>query len=182
MTSDPSTDPSTPAAASTSLERYRPLIESLLRDIIRHGNFRLSFTFRRPEPSEEDVETPEMVVDFSGPDADLLLEAHAELLNAFEYVVLRAVRLEEGLFPKISFDCQDWHRLRVEELKLMAQVAADRVRDTGSAFPLGPMNARERRIIHLALRDCVEVRTESQGQGPERRVVIMPASPPPRHR
>jgi len=174
-------DPSTPAGTSSALDSYRSRIESLLREIIRHGHFRLDFNFRHPEPSG-DVETPEMVVDFSGPDADLLLEAHAELLNALEYVVLRAARLEEGLFPKVSFDCQDWHRLRVEELKLMAQVAADRVRDTGSPFPLGPMNARERRIIHLALRDRAEVRTESEGQGPERRVVILPAVAPSRRR
>jgi len=175
-------DPSTPATTSGSLESYRPRIESLLRDIIRLGRFRLDFTFRHLEASAEDVETPEMVVDFSGPDSDLLLEAHAELLKALEYVVLRAARLEEGLFPKVSFDCQDWHRLRLEELKLMAQVAADRVRDTGSPFALGPMNARERRVIHLALRNQAEVRTESEGQGPDRRVVILPAGPPSRRR
>lgn len=169
------------AAPAPLLDRYRRAIESLARDIIRLGRFRLDCSVRRAEPSD-DIEAPEIVVDFSGPDAGLLLEGHAELLNALEYVVLRAVRLEESLFPKVSFDCEDWRRLRVEELKLMAQVAADRVLETRTPFPLGHMTPRERRVIHLALRDRPEVRTESEGYGPERKVVIHPASAPPAHR
>ncbi len=92
----------------------------------------------------------------------------------------KAVRLPEDHFGKVSFDCQDWRRLRTEELKLTAQVAAERVIETGDPFTLSPMNPRERRIIHLALRDQSQVRTVSEGFGPERKVVIRPAAPPPR--
>ena len=167
-----------PAATPAPLERYRPRIEALLNDIIRYGHFRLSYTLRPLEPSTDAIEAPEIMVEFSGPDAGLLVEAQGELLNAIEYIALRAVRLEEGLFPKIAFDCEGWRRLRIEELKLMAQVAADRVQETGESFALGAMNARERRIIHLALHGRTEVRTESEGYGPERRVVIHPAPSP----
>ena len=59
-------------------------------------------------------------------------------------------------------------------VQLMAQVAADRVVDTGAPFTLNPMNARERRIIHLALRDRPQVQTQSDGMGQERKVVIFP--------
>ncbi len=173
MGSEPS-----PSPAPTPLESYYAAIEDLARKIVKLGGFRLEVKLRHLEPVDE--HSPATIVDFSGPDAGLLLEAHGELLNAIEYVVLRAVRLEESLFPKISFDCEDYRHMRVEELKLMAQVAADRVRDTGMPFPLGPMNARERRIIHLALNNRPEVRTESDGQGPERKVVIHPASSPAR--
>ncbi|HXJ95798.1 MAG TPA: R3H domain-containing nucleic acid-binding protein [Terriglobia bacterium] len=178
--------PENPSSAGFTLGRYRAPLEALLREIIRHGRFKLDFTFHSPETSPEtsgdDSEAPEIVVEFSGPDSDLLVEAHAELLNAIEYVVLRAVRLEESLYPKILFDCQDVRRLRVEELKLMAQVAADRVQETGMPFPLSPMNARERRIVHLALHGRPEVTTESDGQGPERRVIIRPAPSATPHR
>ena len=170
----------TPSAGqSSSLERFRAPLESLLRDIIRHGGFHLDFTIRHAEAGG-DVEAPEWIVDFSGPDAGLLLEGHAELLNAIEYLALRAARVNEDLLTSIAFDCEDYRRLRIEELKLMAQVAADRVRDLRVPFPLSPMNARERRVVHLALRDRPEVRTESDGQGPERRVVIHPVTPPAR--
>jgi spoIIIJ-associated protein len=162
--------------ASPSIEHHRPQIEALLNDIIRHGHFQLSYTIHPPAPFDDAIEPPDLVVEFSGPDAGLLVEAHGELLNAIEYVVLRAVRLEEGLFPKIAFDSEGWRRARVEELKLMAQVAADRVQETGDSFELSPMNPRERRIVHLALNSRADVRTESDGRGPERRVVIYPAT------
>jgi len=165
-------------AAPASLDRYHAAIEDLAHRIVKLGGFQLEVKIRHLQPADE--HSPELVVDLSGPDAGLLLEAHGELLNALEYVVLRAVRLEESLFPRVSFDCEDYRRMRVEELKLMAQVAADRVRDTGLPFPLGPMNARERRIIHLSLNNRPDVRTESEGQGPERKVVIHPAAKPAR--
>jgi spoIIIJ-associated protein len=164
------------------LDAYLVRIESLVREIIEHGGFRLSVSVRRnlaPETAEAGFEAPAWVVEFSGADSDLLLERNAELLNALEYVVLRAVRLDEALFGKITFDCEDWRELRIEELKLMAQVAAERVIDTGDPFPLGPMNPRERRIIHLALREQPRVHTVSEGFGADRRVVIMPAASSP---
>jgi spoIIIJ-associated protein len=165
-----------------SLESFLGSIESLLREVIRHGGFELGFALRKGEASGEELESPEYVVDFSGPDADLLLEKNATLLNALEYVVLRAVRLDEAYFGKITFDCQEWRRLRAEELRLTAQMAAERVMESGDPFTLSPMSARERRIVHLALKDRLQVRTQSEGQGPERKVVIFPAATPGRKR
>jgi spoIIIJ-associated protein len=160
-----------------SLEGHLARIESLLREILRHSGLQLSFVVKKNSAAGDEFETPEYVVDFSGPDADLLLEKNATLLNALEYVVFKAARLEEELFGKITFDCQDCRRLRAAELRLTAQVAADRVMETGDPFPLSPMSPRERRIIHLALKDRPEVRTMSEGVGAERKVVILPASP-----
>ncbi len=161
-------------------EGYLAPIESLVKQIVQFGDFQLAFTIRKTQNVEKDVEAPEYVVDFSGPDADLLLEKNAALLNAIEYVVLKAVRLEESLFGKITFDCNGWRRLRAEELKLTARVAAERVAESGTPLTLSPMSPRERRIIHLALKDQPQVRTVSEGFGPERKVVILPATPPPR--
>jgi spoIIIJ-associated protein len=174
----------TPGAPSParSLESYLAPIESLLKQVIQHGGFELKFVVRKNDKEGQELETPDYVVDFSGRDADLLLERHATLLDALEYLVLKAVRLAEDLFGRITFDCQDFRGLRAEELRLTAQVAADRVVETGDPFALNPMNPRERRIIHLALRDRPQVRTVSEGAGPERKVVILSASPPPRRR
>jgi spoIIIJ-associated protein len=166
--------------AEHQVESHLPSVESLLHEVIRHGRFELAFSIQKGAAGADDLEAPEYVVDFSGPDADLLLEKNAALLSAIEYVVLKAVRLEEEHFGKIIFDCQDWRRLRNEELRLTAHVAADRVMETGDSFALSPMNPRERRIIHLALKDRPQVRTESEGMGPERKVVIIPANPPSR--
>jgi predicted RNA-binding protein Jag len=152
-------------------------IETVLGEIIRSGGFQLSVKIRKGKPVAEGMEAPDFVVDLSGPDSELLLQKHAALLDALEYLVLKAVRLDEGMFGRITFDCQDWRWLRAQELQLSARVAADRVLETGDPFPLSPMNARERRIVHLALKDQPRVRTASEGFGPQRRVVIHPASP-----
>jgi spoIIIJ-associated protein len=164
--------------SSEPVENYLARIESLLRQVIQHGGFELALAIRKNESSKEDLEAPEFVVDFSGRDTDLLLERNASLLNALEYVVFKAARLDEERFGKITLDCRDWRRLRARELQLTAQVAAQRVIDTGDPFTLSPMSPRDRRIIHLALKNTPSVRTESEGHGPERRVVILPASSP----
>ncbi len=156
-----------------SLEKCLSAMESLLNTFIEHGPFDLTFATRKAAAQAGDPDAPEYIVDFSGPDADLLLEKNATLLNAIEYVVLKAIRLDED--RRVAFDCQDWRRTRIEELQLMAKVAAERVIDTGEPFTLNPMNPRERRIVHLALRDQPQVRTQSEGFGPERKVVIFPA-------
>ncbi|MFB3923473.1 MAG: protein jag [Terriglobia bacterium] len=173
-------DAQTSPSLQRPLESYLEPIESLLKVMIRTGHFELKVAIRKAEAAEDDVEAHEYIVEFSGPDSDLLVEKHATLLDALEYVVLKAVRLEEEHFGKISFDCGDWRRMRAEELKLTARMAAERVIETGDPFTLNPMNPRERRIVHLALRDQPQVLTASEGFGPERKVVIRPASPPRR--
>ena len=157
-----------------SIEKYLSSMESLLYAFIKHSPFTLTFSIQKAAAHADDPDAPEYVVDFSGPDADLLVEMNATLLHAIEHVLLKAIRLDDDHFRRIAFDCQDWRRTRIEELQLMAQVAAERVIDTGAPFTLNPMSPRERRIIHLALRDQAQVQTQSEGMGPERKVVIFP--------
>lgn len=153
-------------------------IESLLKQIIEHAGFDLKFSIRKSAGDEQDSAGQQIVIDFDGPDSDLLLEKNAALLDAIEYVALKAARVDDELYGRISFDCQDWRRVRSEELRLTAQMAARQALETGSPFHLTPMSSRERRIIHLALKDETSVRTMSEGSGPGRKVVIYPATTP----
>jgi spoIIIJ-associated protein len=164
------------------LESYFAPIESLLKQIVELGGFALSFAIHPVLQESSDLESAAYVANFKGADADLLLERNGALLDALEHVVLKAVRLREEHLGKITFDCNDWRRLRTEELRLTAQVAAERVVESGDPFALNPMTPRERRIIHLALRDRPNLRTVSEGVGAERRVVILPVAPPTHHR
>jgi spoIIIJ-associated protein len=165
-------------AADNGIEEQIRLLRTLLRDVIDLGPFSLDFSFAKHEPGQGDSECPLYVVDFSGPDTDLLLEKNATLLHALEHVMLKAIRLDDDHSRMIAFDCNDWRQMHTEELRLMAQVAAERVVDTGLPFALSAMNSRDRRIIHLALRDHPQVQTQSEGVGPERKVVIRPTSNP----
>jgi spoIIIJ-associated protein len=126
----------------------------------------------------EEFERPEIIVIFDGPDKELLLERGAELLLALEYVAVRSLRLEPPFFDRIRFDSGDFRSLRIAELMLSAKVAAQRVRETKQPFRLNPMAPRERRIVHLALKDLAGIRTTSEGVGEERQVVILPIPEP----
>lgn len=122
----------------------------------------------------DEFERPEIVVVFDGPDKEMLLERGAELLLALEYLAVRSLRLEPPFFDRIRFDSGDFRSLRIAELMLSAKVAAQRVRETKQPFRLNPMAPRERRIVHLALKDLQGIRTTSEGIGEERQVVILP--------
>jgi len=161
--------------AGSEFDKYLDALRSFLRVLIAEGRFALKFAVVEAESEAYDPEAPLYVVDFSGADADLLLEKNAALLQAFEHVALKAIHLDEDHTHRIVFDCQDWRQTRLEELRLMAQVAADRVIETGAPFALNPMPPSERRVVHLALRDQPRVRTESEGRGADRQVVIRPA-------
>ena len=88
----------------------------------------------------------------------------------------KLLRVPGDEHARISFDCNDYRKLRMQELRMTAEAAADRVISTGSAFTFNPMNRRERRVIHLSLRNREEVRSESASSIHGRYVVIYPAA------
>jgi spoIIIJ-associated protein len=166
-------------------------IDGFLRATLQNGGFQLNYEIRDVETSAEDVETPDMVVKFTGPDVDLLLSNRAELLLALEHVTMEMLRLPSEDHSRLSFDANDYRLLRIEELRVSALAAADKVKRTGIPFRFNPMNSRERRVIHLTLRNEGAVRSESLGAGPQRQVVVYPegmaslpepprSAPPPR--
>ena len=116
-----------------------------------------------------------MTVNFAGGDVELLLENRAELLLALEHLSMEAMRLPAEDHSLISFDANDFRLLRVEELRMSALAAAEKVKRTHAPFHFNPMSSRERRVIHLALREEKELRSESVGVGPGRAVVVIPA-------
>src|SRR5262249_30668069 len=88
---------------------------------------------------------------------------------------MEMLRMPSEDHSRISFDANDYRLLRIEELRVSAQTAAEKVKRTGQPFRFNPMNSRERRVIHLALRSESAVRSESLGSGPQRQVVVYPA-------
>ncbi len=147
-----------------------------LDTILRLARFHLSYHVDiAPKSGDEDLETAEVVVHFDGPDKTLLLEGNGDLLKALEHIAVRWLRLDPQLHNRVCFDCGNFRASRIAELRLAAEVAAERVRQTREPFRFQPMAARERRIIHLALKDQPGVRTTSEGEGDMRQVVIFPA-------
>ncbi len=157
---------------------FGPRIDAFLRRVLDRAGFKLKFEIREGETRHPDFENPDLVVRFSGYDIDALLANKAELLLALEQLTMEALRMSPEDHSRLCFDANDYRMLRIEELRLSAITAAERVQRSGVPFRFNPMNSRERRIIHLALRDIPAVRSESAGVGPQRQVVIYPAGMP----
>ena len=151
-------------------------ISELLNTVFTAGDFRLRYkiTVDPVVGAEREWERPEILVELSGTDSPLVLENGGELLRALEHIALEMLRLAPDEHEKISFDCQNFRAARLQELRLAADVAAQRVRETGMPYAFAPMSSRERRILHLALRDLAELRTESAGEAAQRHVVVYP--------
>lgn len=151
-------------------------INEFLQAVVSKGGLRLKYriTVDPPVADNRDWEKPEIMVDFTGPDSTLLLERGGELLRALELLALEILRLQSGEHEKIIFDCMNQRSMRLEELRSSADVAAEKVRSTGVPYRFAPMSSRERRIVHLAMRDMADLRTESEGEGLRRFVVVYP--------
>jgi len=152
-----------------------PRIEQFLNHILKLAGFQLAFKVAEGETPHPDFENPDLMVRFTGADVDLLLGNKAELLLALEHLTMEAIGMAPEEHSRICFDANDRRILRIEELRMSAQTAAERVKKSRQPFHFSPMNSRERRILHLALRDETDVRSESVGEGPIRQVVIVPA-------
>ena len=157
---------------SAAAEALRKFLEEIIRSA--RLDLKIDVTTLRTGVAP-DAGGAEVFADLSGRDKDLLLERGAELLHAIEHLALRALRLEPPWQDRILLDSGGYRALRIEELKMTARVAAERVQTSRQPFKLNPMTARERRIVHLALQEFPGVRTESIGMGEHRQVVIHPA-------
>lgn len=161
-----------------TIQKIGAQIDRFLSQILKAGGFRLKYQMSEGETAHPDFENPEITVKFSGPDVDLLLANRAELLLALEHLTMESLRMPSEDHSRISFDANDYRALRIEELRLSAAAAAEKVKSTGVPFNFNPMNSRERRVIHLALRNEPAVRSESTGLAAMRHVVIYPAGMP----
>jgi spoIIIJ-associated protein len=163
------------AEKKLTLSEDGPRIEDFLDAMLDLAGFDLDFEVSEGETLHPDFENPDLVVRFTGPDVDLLLANKTELLLALEQLTMEALRMAPEDHSRVCFDANDHRMLRIQELRMSAEAAAERVKKTHAPFHFSPMSSRERRVLHLAMRGETEVRSESVGEGPIRQVVIVPA-------
>lgn len=97
-----------------------------------------------------------------------------ETLDALQYLCSLMLNDKDGTFKRVILNCEDYRQKREKTLKKLAGNIEQKVKRTGVAVSLEPMNPYERRIIHTALQDSKYVTTESEGQGTGRHVVVSP--------
>ena len=113
-------------------------------------------------------------VELQGDDDHQLFEDRGRLLLAIEHLLPRMVRGLTGASVPCRVDSDNFHEIRAEQLRVLAQDAAAEVRRERRAKTLEPMSPDERRIVHLTLADDRAVETESRGTGLFKRVTVRP--------
>jgi spoIIIJ-associated protein len=107
-------------------------------------------------------------------DVALLIGHHGQTLDAIQYLMNCFVNRSTLVKRRVVVNAGAYREKRRDMLTEMAHQAARRVRATGREVALEPMNPRDRRIIHLALKENEDVRTFSRGEGAYRAVVVVP--------
>lgn len=139
---------------------------SILRDLLGFFDAQLS-------PIDEyEGDDGELILDVTAPDLAVLIGRHGRTLESLQTLFSLLVSRKLGFRYPVAVDIEGYKSRRHDKVVSMAKSAASRaVRQHGSVT-LPPMNAYERRLVHIALRDNVSVETHSEGVDPDRRVVI----------
>ncbi|MGN6245009.1 MAG: protein jag [Motilibacteraceae bacterium] len=122
-----------------------------------------------------DVEGERASVSVVGGDLQDLVGRHGEVLEALQELTRLAVQAQTGERSRLMLDVAGYRAARREELTRIAQEAADNARTGGTPVRLAPMSAFERKVVHDAVA-AAGLTSESEGEEPSRRVVVLPAS------
>ena len=140
--------------------------EEALRRLFALGDLNLN---AEVEEGEERIE-----VELRGEDEERLLEDRGRLLLAIQHLLPRMLRGLTGRSAPCWVDCDNFHEIRAEQLRDLAQQVASQVRRERQMQVLEPMSPDERRIVHVTLSDDPAVETVSRGQGLFKRVQVRP--------
>ena len=113
-------------------------------------------------------------IDFSGEDMGILIGKRGQTLDSLQYLTSLVVNKEAGDYVRLKLDTEDYRARRADTLENLARNVAYKVKQSGRAIALEPMNPYERRIIHSALQHNRFVETYSEGEEPYRHVVVAP--------
>ncbi|MGD0675658.1 MAG: R3H domain-containing nucleic acid-binding protein [Polyangiaceae bacterium] len=125
-------------------------------------------------PDDGEGSPDEIRIEVEGPDAGRIIGKKGNVLDALQYLTARVVVRPGEPRRHIIVDAEGYRARHEDQLAQMARRLAQRVAAEGKVITFDPMSARERRIVHMALRDIKGVRTESMGEEPQRRVQIIP--------
>jgi spoIIIJ-associated protein len=125
-------------------------------------------------PDDGEGSPDEIRIEIEGPDAARIIGKKGNVLDAIQYLTARAAVRPGDARRHVIVDAEGYRARHEDQLAQMARRLAQRVATEGRIITFDPMSARERRIVHMALKDVKGVRTESMGEEPQRRVQIIP--------
>jgi spoIIIJ-associated protein len=162
--SDEEAPESTPEERHAAAERARDLLQQILESM------KMDVTTTITVEDEEQV-----VLDIEGSDVGILIGKHGQTINALQYLIGVMINRKAKTRIRIVLDAEGYRERRAQMLRDLAINMARSVKERGEEAVFEPLPAIERRAIHLALKDDPDVYTYSEGDDPERRVVISPS-------
>ncbi len=146
--------------------------ESIVSKLIFHLGMKAQVSAHYDESSTDDRRT--IQVDIRGDNLSALIGRHAETLTAFQHIASLMVGKQTQQWVQLVVDVEGYRDRRDKQVRQLALRMVDQVIKTGRKATLEPMTASERRTIHIELRGHPAVTTESTGEEPHRKVVILP--------
>ena len=159
------------------LQQAAQKIAGFINTLNKLGGMKLKFRITAGDGAKDPagLEARVIYVELGGPDTPLLTQHNGELLRALETIAAQMLRLDQREHDLVSFDAASFKAIRAQELKMQAEVAADKVIRSGVPFAFPPMNSRERRLLHMSFREIEGVETASSGEGLDRFLAVFPA-------
>lgn len=170
---------SRPAARAFDAEELanigREVVTNLLRRMRMQARPRIEFMPPEPdENGEEDNQSPLVTINLEGGDLGVLIGRRGEALTDLQYVFNLIMNKKTRTWGRVMIDVEGYRTRRKANLVNLAHRMADQVMATRQPITLEPMPAHERRLVHIALLDHPYIRSESFGEGEERKVTIFP--------
>jgi len=169
--------PIPPAPAPKKLERMEhdhvlDTAEEVVSKLIHHMGMTAQVSAHYDDSSSEEHRV--IQVDVRGEDLSALIGRHAETLTSFQHVASLIVGKQTQTWVQMVIDVEGYRSRREKQIRQLANRMADQVTKTGRKVTMEPMPANERRVVHIELRGHPAVTTESTGEEPYRKVVILP--------
>lgn len=148
--------------------------KAFLEGVLSRMGMKCQVELVEPGPNDDDSD---ICLAIEGEDAGRVIGKKGQTLSALQYVAHRVVNRSNLPRRHVMVDAEGYTERREENLASMAQRLAKQAAEDGKIITFEPMSPRDRRVVHLALKNIEGVRTESQGEGDSRRVQIIPVRP-----
>lgn len=156
--------PAEPGARAQQRQETARMAQEVLETLLRHMEIHGRVSVR----STADP----IILDVESESGGLLIGRRGETLSALQYMVNVLIGKRTRGWTKVVIDVEHWRARREDTLRSLALRQADRVRQQRRSIALDPMPANERRIIHMTLQGQRDIETHSEGEEPNRRLVI----------
>ena len=169
----PATDQIETTAAGTAVhDKLLDAAETVVSRLIHYLGMKAQISAHYEDAHGDDRRS--IHVDIRGEDLSALIGRHAETLNAFQFVASLIIGKGAEQWVHLVVDVEGYRGRREKQLRQLARRMAEQVVKTGRRATLEPMTSGERRVIHIELRGHPAVTTESTGEEPYRKVMIIP--------